>query len=255
MNIFNRNKTLKPTKAQKDGKRKELSQFAQHTLATLGSGSMLQAVKLPRGEDVNEWLAVNTTDFFNEISMLYGTISEYCSNASCPVMSAGECRYLWADKKTTKPVECSAPEYVDNLMSWVESQLNDETVFPIKFDSSYPKKFKEICSTIYKRFFRVYAHIYHAHFKQIQTLGADAHLNTCFKHFMYFVLEFKLVDSKELTPLQELIDSMMGQDKQKLMSQGGSAAAAGAGAGASAAAAASSPVAGGEDDACVVKNN
>jgi hypothetical protein len=55
MNIFNRNKTLKPVKAQKgDGKRKELSQFAQHTLATLGSGSMLQAVKLPRGED-GEW--------------------------------------------------------------------------------------------------------------------------------------------------------------------------------------------------------
>lgn len=61
----NRNKTLKPTKVQKDGKKKELSQFAQHTLATLGSGSMLQAVKLPKGEDVNEWLAVNTTDFFN----------------------------------------------------------------------------------------------------------------------------------------------------------------------------------------------
>jgi len=30
-------------------------------LATLGSGSMLQAVKLPKGEDVNEWLAVNST--------------------------------------------------------------------------------------------------------------------------------------------------------------------------------------------------
>lgn len=59
--LSNRNKTLKPTKVQKDGKKKELSQFAQHTLATLGSGSMLQAVKLPKGEDVNEWLAVNST--------------------------------------------------------------------------------------------------------------------------------------------------------------------------------------------------
>ena len=42
-----------------------------------------------------------------EISMLYGTISEYCSKASCPVMAAGDCRYLWADKKITKPIECS----------------------------------------------------------------------------------------------------------------------------------------------------
>ena len=44
---------------------------------------------------------------FAEISMLYGTISEYCSKASCPVMAAGDCRYLWADKKITKPIECS----------------------------------------------------------------------------------------------------------------------------------------------------
>jgi hypothetical protein len=86
----NRNKTLKPQKPQKHGKRKELSQFAQTTRATLGSGSMLHAVKLPKGEDVNEWLAVNTVDFFNELSMLYGTISEYCNKASCPVMQAGD---------------------------------------------------------------------------------------------------------------------------------------------------------------------
>lgn len=110
--------------------------------------------------------------------MLYGTISEYCTKSGCPLMAAGDCRYLWADKKITKPIEVSAPEYVELLMSWVESQLNDEAIFPIKFDSSYPKKFHAICATIYKRFFRVYAHIYHAHFKQIQTLGADAHLNT-----------------------------------------------------------------------------
>lgn len=104
--------------------------------------------------------------------MLYGTISEYCTKSGCPLMAAGDCRYLWADKKITKPIEVSAPEYVELLMSWVESQLNDESIFPIKFDSSYPKKFHAICATIYKRFFRVYAHIYHAHFKQIQTLGA-----------------------------------------------------------------------------------
>jgi len=29
-----------------------------------------------------------------------------------------------------------APEYVDLLMGWVESQLNDETIFPIKFGQS-----------------------------------------------------------------------------------------------------------------------
>jgi hypothetical protein len=63
----------------------------------------------------------------------------------------------------------------------------------------------------------------------------------------------QLVDAKELTPLQELIDSMMGQDKQKLM-QGSGGASAQPAAASAAAAAAASPVAA-DDDACVVKNN
>jgi len=199
------------------GARSDLSDFAKKTLSTLGSGSMRDAVALPKGEELNEWLAVNTVDFFNEISMLYGTISEYCTNSTCPVMSAGDkVQYMWADGvKVKKPIKVTAPEYVDLLMTWVESQLNDEEIFPIKFDGSYPKKFHSICSVIYKRFFRIYAHIYHSHFKRIQRLGADAHLNTCFKHFIYFTTEFKLIEVKELAPLQDVIDGMMGKDAKE----------------------------------------
>jgi len=36
-----------------------LRQFAE---ATLGSGSLRKAVRLPEGEDLNEWLAVNSKD-------------------------------------------------------------------------------------------------------------------------------------------------------------------------------------------------
>jgi hypothetical protein len=58
-----------------------------------------------------QWLAVNTVDFFNEISLLYGTITEFCTVQSCPVMSAGpNFEYLWADNvKIKKPIkgECA----------------------------------------------------------------------------------------------------------------------------------------------------
>ena len=52
-------------------------------------GNLRLAVMLPEGEDLNEWVAVNTVDFFNQINMLYGTITEFCTEQSCPVMSAG----------------------------------------------------------------------------------------------------------------------------------------------------------------------
>jgi len=207
-----RNKTFKPVKSHpKDGKRHKLSEYAK---ATLGSGNMRSAVVLPKGEDLNEWLAVNTVDFFNEISLLYGTITEFCTPSTCPVMSAGpKYEYLWADGvKVKKPIKVSAPEYVDLLMSWVETQLNDEQIFPLQLGTPFPKNFRRIVEVIFKRLFRVYAHIYHSHFEKIVGLGAEAHLNTCFKHFIYFVKEFKLIDSKELAPLDDLMDSLMGKD-------------------------------------------
>jgi len=206
------NKTLRQRDHAKGGQREKLSQYAKKTLATLGSGSMRSAVALPKGEDLKEWIAVNTVDFFNEINLLYGTISEFCTKEKCPVMSAGaSVNYLWRDGvKVKKPIEVSAPEYVDLLMTWAESQLNDETIFPISFGSEYPKNFMPIVKQIYKRFFRVYAHIYHSHFSRIVRVGAEAHLNTCFKHFIFFVKEFKLIDDKETKPLEDLINKIMG---------------------------------------------
>jgi len=211
----NRNRTFKPLKVHpKNGKRHKLSEYAK---ATLGSGNMRSAVVLPKGEDLNEWLAVNTVDFFNEISLLYGTITEFCTPSTCAVMSAGpQYEYLWADGvKVKKPIKVSAPEYVDLLMSWVETQLNDEHIFPLQLGTPFPKNFQAIVRVIFKRLFRVYAHIYHSHFQKIVGLGAEAHLNTCFKHFIYFVHEFKLIDPKELQPLKDLIDSLMGKDNKQ----------------------------------------
>ena len=58
---------------------------------TLGSGNLSLACELPSGEDLNEWLAVNTIEFYNEISLLYGTLVEFCTieNLNCKTMSAG----------------------------------------------------------------------------------------------------------------------------------------------------------------------
>lgn len=48
---------FKPRSAAKGTSSYQLRQFAE---ATLGSGSLRKAVKLPEGEDQNEWLAVNS---------------------------------------------------------------------------------------------------------------------------------------------------------------------------------------------------
>ena len=54
-------------------------------------------------------------DFYNAINLLYATLAEFCTPESCPAMTAGpKFEYRWADGvKVKKPIECSAPEYVE----------------------------------------------------------------------------------------------------------------------------------------------
>lgn len=123
------------------------------------------------------------------------SITEFCTPKSCPVMSAGpKYEYLWADgNKIKKPIKVSAPEYVDYLMTWVQEILDDESVFPSRVDVPFPRNFMQgpppvlvplieyrgslllhcpVVKNIFKRLFRVYAHIYYSHFQKIGTLSS-----------------------------------------------------------------------------------
>jgi len=65
----------------------------------------------------------------------------------------------------------------------------------------FPKDFKNTCRNIFKRLARVFSHVYIHHFDKITEIGAEAHINACFKHFYFFTQEFKLVDEKEFEPV------------------------------------------------------
>lgn len=52
-----RNETLKTKNHAPGSKRANLSQMS---LNTLGSGNIIGAIKLPPGEDVNEWITANS---------------------------------------------------------------------------------------------------------------------------------------------------------------------------------------------------
>jgi MOB kinase activator 1 len=171
------------------------------------------AVKLPKDQDRSEWLAINTIDFYNQINMLYGIVRDICTAQKCPLMSAGKkFEYLWADPTTGKPQPVSAPDYVTNLMEWIERQLDDPKVFP--HTGQFPASFEtKTIRTIFKRMFRVYAHIYHSHLAELESLNEHQHFNTMFKHFMLFVHEFQLVDEVEQKPLEQIISQLIPTSK------------------------------------------
>jgi MOB kinase activator 1 len=210
---LSKTRTFKPKRNIPEGtKQYQLKRYAE---ATLGSGNLRLAVVLPEGEDLNEWLAVNTVDFFNHVNMLYGTITEFCTPTECPVMCAGpRFEYHWQDTNSAlyrRPTKMSAPEYVDCLMNWAQSQLDDEELFPSKVGVPFPKNFPAVVKSILRRLFRVYAHIYNHHFAQVCALSIEAHLNTSYRHFLLFITEFQLVERRELAPLVELNEAILGE--------------------------------------------
>lgn len=54
-------KTFKPKKNIPEGSHQY--ELLKHAEATLGSGNLRQAVMLPEGEDLNEWIAVNSKSY------------------------------------------------------------------------------------------------------------------------------------------------------------------------------------------------
>lgn len=61
-------KTFKPKKNIPEGSHQY--ELLKHAEATLGSGNLRQAVMLPEGEDLNEWIAVNS-EWMKATSLVY----------------------------------------------------------------------------------------------------------------------------------------------------------------------------------------
>lgn len=96
-------------------------------------------------------------DFYNQINLLYGAITEFCSPQSCPEMKATDeyvlgrqvrswrptkdvCRfeYLWQDNDNyKKPTKMAAPAYIEQLMAWVQANIDNEQVLPSKIGKGY----------------------------------------------------------------------------------------------------------------------
>jgi len=227
LNIWDRGKTFKPQRVVPEdaggGVGQRLMMTIQATMRqTLGAGDLEQAVKCPQGEDINEWLAVNTVNFFNAASLIFGTVSQYCTRSSCPIMAAGKAEYLWRDTNNPlyqKPTRLPAPDYIDLMMTDIDATITDPDIFPVDNDARFPRNFLSIIRNIYKRLFRLYAHLYCAHHDRIRAIGASAHLNTSFKHLIYFIRQHQLVTQTEMQPLDKLIQKLLQNQQQQQQQQ------------------------------------
>lgn len=199
-----------------------------YTRRTLGAGgSVNDAVSLPKGESCAAWVAVHAIDFYNDVSTIWAVM------ANDPFLGSfgpGEgfpsgVEYRWSDETTQQAVSVPAPVYIEKVLRWVEDQINDDSQFPDDEDETeairvfQTPQFAALCGQIFRRLFRVYGIVYSSFFGTLEALGMAPHLNTCFKHFMFFCVEFSLLPERELEPLEVLIRPIRRQYQQGKMGQ------------------------------------
>jgi MOB kinase activator 1 len=204
---WNRNKTQREPKQLK-GNRATLKATM---IATLGKGDLRKVVKCPEGEDVNEWISVNTINFYNMCSSLFAMTQGFCTERTCPLMTAGPTEYLlWpCPENNNKTSHTPAPIYCEKMLEWIELQVNDTTLFPIEEGAPFPRNFLSCMKQVYKRMFRLFAHMYYHHLESMRSVGGNAHLNTCFKHFVLFSNEFHLVGQDGFAPMAKYVNSIL----------------------------------------------
>ncbi|XP_062973182.1 MOB kinase activator 2 isoform X1 [Elgaria multicarinata webbii] len=230
-------KVLRKSKGKPNGKKpvpeeKKLYLEPEYTKSRITDFEFKELVMLPREIDLNEWLASNTTTFFHHINLQYSTISEFCTGESCQTMAVCNTQYYWYDERGKK-IKCTAPQYVDFVMSSVQKLVTDEDVFPTKYGKEFPNSFESLVKKICKYLFHVLAHIYSSHFKETLALELHGHLNTLYIHFILFIREFNLVDPKETTIMDDLTEVLCSSSGSSSSSNGSGNGSGGSGSGSS----------------------
>lgn len=121
--------------------------------------------------------------------------------------------------------EICARDYMQNTVVWGHSKLTDQSLVPIHENCDYKpiphKRFWNEAKKIMRRFFRIYAHGYLSHYADIKAHAAsggddvEAGLNFAFKHFIFVVKEFDLVEDADMVPLKQLIDKFMRMEDER----------------------------------------
>ena len=170
-----------------------------------GDFDLKEKVKLPDNVQLEQWIYTNLMDFVETTSILYDSIVDVCTPEVCPEMAAGShYSYYWTDFNGSDPVPMSAREYILTLFQSI-SDVFSNPPFNACDKGEFPESFMYMCRAIFKKLFRVYAHVYHHHLIEFTKNGTEAHLNTSFKRFVLFEREFKMISTNEELPLRKLI--------------------------------------------------
>jgi MOB kinase activator 1 len=177
------------------------------------TGSLLRPdfaalIECPADQTVSDWIIVNAVAFLRRVELIFSMCSLFCTMNTCPMFNAGpHYGYYWEDEDTSKPVQLSAPAYFIALKRWMLRRMSNPSMFPMDGDLS-PEAL-ELLKTVYRRLFRVLAHLYMCHFSDDRKHGVETAMNTVLEHYRMFVERYELMEMQELEMLAPVFDAVL----------------------------------------------
>mmetsp|Transcript_15602 Transcript_15602/g.19338 ORF Transcript_15602/g.19338 Transcript_15602/m.19338 type:complete len:285 (+) Transcript_15602:423-1277(+) len=183
------------------------------TMRYVTSQHLRNEVMLPEYEDLCEWYAANVEDFYLELYLLYELCREDASRFSNPgegipetFLNATNSKKLIADPKS-----CTSSVYVDSIFQWIEKTLES---LPEPGEQAFGEDFPILAKKMTNFLFRVFAIVYNNHYEILSILDAALQLNTTFKRFVFFAMEFDLLDQEEISVLQGTVNHLRKEFSQ-----------------------------------------
>jgi hypothetical protein len=214
--------------------------FAKHIV----KGNFMTLSARPKTVEQGEWIAHQVVEHYRNLWNFVRVVHEkeddgttICNATTCPRTSAGANHsFTWLNSRR-EPVELPAHEYMTLMQRWISGKIDDTNMFPtdpsgISYSnppsasaaslsqltnpgepewvgkrSGFPEKFIEVCQMIFRQMFRVYSHLYWAHFVDpFYHITLEKQLNSCFSHFVLTATALDMLKPQELEPMQPLID-------------------------------------------------
>jgi hypothetical protein len=181
-------------------------------LAIVDYNDIVKLVKLQDLIDTNEWLAFNTKMYFDQINVVYGAIADHCTLQTCPQMNGGQTnqQFFWLDEKGKK-LKYSAPQYIDQCLTYCSKIISDEHLFPTKIGSQFPGTFESLVKKIHKYLYQVLIHMYQNHYKELLHLKLNTYVNSIYFHLLLFHKAFNTLDEKDLDLMDSLNKSLLNK--------------------------------------------
>lgn len=171
----------------------------------------------PPSYTINDWIIINLVDFLKRIELLYSSCSLFCTSDTCPHFGAGpRYNYLWLDDDSSKSLQISAPDYFDALKRYIKRNLSNKTLFPDKLKGEFSPKALNVIQNSYRRLFRMLAHLYICHFKdisQLEELEVFKIMNTVLTHYTHIALLYRVCDLDEFKVFEPIFNNINANAK------------------------------------------